>query len=544
MAGEQLNMNASVSSTIGPTSESSLRKEMRLFGELFPRLIDAFLNRMFDLRPEKATRRLWYLMILFVLSGFLLSLRIYPLNDTWIPYLRDVFRYLLNPDFAAAYVGNPFLNLFALAVQAFTDPRIFQYFPIFLASFFIALQCAALYLADIFELEHTSVARSFIWAVALSGSEDIIRVSQGDVAEDYRHAPAYLIGGPGKVIVDLDSVALFEKPDGTPRVIGPTAREPRGRATLEGFERFRQAIDIRDQYVDLRDQDSRSRSVKSRSLDGIEITATDVRLMFSIYRGGVNPSAEQPYPFSPQAVEQIIYKATSRVTPERVNPSTYEFSWVNKMISLIRNELGTFMGKHRLSAYLASIGIPELARLKQREEAIVEQAQKLTQSEQGFLGSNEQKSLPEFQPRYKITNLFTQFAAEFTKKAQSSGVELHWIGVGTWKTPVEIIPEKHLEAWKLSNENFYRESPEVLRELEKEAIMQKTVSLIQDVPVAAYLNRTDDDQDHKKAMRSLLLAYHQQLIEAAEFMRAKGEAVPPNIEDAIAHINNMFGHFL
>ena len=45
-------------------------------------------------------------------------------------------------------------------------------------------------------------------------------------------------------------------------------------------------------------------------------------------------------------------------------------------------------------------------------------------------------------------------------------------------------------------------------------------------------------------MRLLLLAYHQQLLEAAEFMRAKGEAVPPNIEEAIAHINNMFGHFI
>ena len=296
--------------------------------------------------------------------------------------------------------------------------------------------------------------------------------------------------------------------------------------------------------MDLRDQDAQSRSVKGRSLDGIEITATDVRLMFSVYRGGLKPSAEDPYPFSKEAVEQVIYKATSRVTPELAYPSTYEFSWINKMISLIRNELSAFMSKHKLSAYLASIGMPELEKLKQREEAIVEQAQKLTQSEQDFLSSSEQKSVPEFQPRHKITNLFTQFAEEFTKRAQSSGVELHWIGVGTWKTPAELIPEKHLEAWKLSSENLYRESDEVLQELEKEAIIQKTVSLIQDVPITTYLNAESDDQEHKKAMRSLLLAYHQQLLEAAEFMRAKGEAVPPNIEEAVAHINNMFGHFL
>ena len=64
------------------------------------------------------------------------------------------------------------------------------------------------------------------------------------------------------------------------------------------------------------------------------------------------------------------------------------------------------------------------------------------------------------------------------------------------------------------------------------------------LPNAAHLKAITEEKEPKKAMRLLLLAYHQQLLEAAEFMRAKGEAVPPGIEEAIAHINNMFGHFL
>ncbi len=536
-------MRASVSPTLGSAAKTTRQKELWLFRELFSRWTDAFLNRVFDLRPEKATLRLRYLLFLFFISGFLIILRLYSLN-MWTERIQDILSYVVNGDFRASYVGNPFHNLVVFIDTILTDPRIFQYFPIFLASFFIALQCAALYLGNILQLEQVRVAMQFIWKVALSGSEETIRVSQGNIPEGYQLLPAYLIGGPGKVIVDLDSVALFERPDGTPHIISPTSKEPRGRSSIGEFERFRQAIDIRDQYVDLRDQDAQSRSVKSRSLDGIEVTATDVRLMFSIHRGGMKRSAEQPHPFSEEAVKQIIYKATSRVTPELAYPSTYEFSWVNKMISLIRNELSAFMSRHELSAYLASIGMPELEKLRQREEEIIEQAQKLTQSEQGFLGASEQKNVPEFQPRTKISNLFTQFAEEFTKRAQSSGVELHWIGVGTWKTSAKLIPEKHLEAWKLSNENLYRESDEVLQELEKEAIIQKTVFLIQDVPVAAYLNTEAGDQEYKKAMWSLLLAYHQQLLEAAEFMRAKGEAVPPSIEEAVAHINLMFGHFL
>ena len=369
-------------------------------------------------------------------------------------------------------------------------------------------------------------------------------MSQGGISEEDRHSPTFLIGGPGKVIVDLDSVAMFEKPDGTPHIIGPTSKEPRARATLDGFERFRQAIDTRDQYVELRDQDTKSQSVKSRSLDGIPITATDVRLMFSVYRGGIKPSAGNPYPFSKESIEQLIYQATSRVTPELPNPSTYEFSWINRMIGLIRGELGTFMSKHKLTAYLASTGVPELEKIQRREERISEEIQKIVPTDQDLADAKEPKSPPEFQPRSRVSNLFTQFAEDFTKKAQSNSVELHWIGVGTWKTPIEIVPEKHLEAWKLSNENLYRESPDVLGKLEDEAILHKTITLIQDVPIAAHLKAITEEKEPKKAMRLLLLAYHQQLLEAAEFMRAKGEAVPPGIEEAIAHINNMFGHFL
>lgn len=537
-------MNVSVSSSpAARVVATPLQKELELSGELFARLVDALLNRMFDLRPEKAARRLWYLLLSFFISGFLISLFYYRL-DQWTYYLRNIISYLLNPAFAASYVGNPFRDFALFAFGVFTDPRILQYLPVLLAPFFIALQCAAIYLADIFELDHPSVARSFIWEVALSGSDRMIRISQGDISDEHRHSPNYLIGGPGKVMVDLDSVALFEKPDGTPHVIGPTGKEPRGMATLEGFERFRQAVDIRDHYVDLRDQDLKSPSVKSRSLDGIPVTATDVRLMFSVYRGGVKPSVDNPYPFSREAIEQIIYQATSRVTPELPNPSTYEFSWIHKMILLIRVELSDFMSKHKLTAYLAGIGMPELEKLKQREEKIVEQVQKLTHSDQEFLVSNEQAPPPVFQPRTKVTNLFTQFAEEFTRRSRSGGVELHWIGVGTWKTPGEIVPERHLEAWKLSNENLYRESPEVLADLDKEAILQRLVALIQDVPVAAYQQATSDEKEQTKAMRALLLAYHQQLLEAADFMRAKGEAVPPGIEEAIAHIKNMFGHFV
>lgn len=581
-----------------PTGESALQKEGQLFRDLFIRLGNALLNRIFDLRPESAASRLQNLTFLLFFIWFLISVRYYPLPQ-WAQHLQEAFLFVFNPNFyAQTYGGNGITKFLFFAMGALTDPRVFQYFPIFLASFFIALQSAAIYLADVFELEDVSVARTFVWGVALSGSEATIRVTQGEVAEVHRESPNYLIGGPGKVVVDLDSVALFEKSDGTPHIIGPTGREPGGRATLDGFERFRQAIDIRDHYVDLRDQDPKSQSVKSRSRDGIPITATDVRLMFSIYRGQGAKTAASPYPFSKEAIEKIIYKASSRVTPDLPNPSTYEFSWINNMIGLIRGRLGGFMNQHNLTAYLASTGMPEFEKAKQREESIAAQVQELTQSSEEANDAKQVKPPPKFTPRYEITNLFTQFTEEFTKSAQGSGVELQWIGVGTWKTPVEIVPDKHLEAWKLSQDNSKSGSEGAMEKAQGEAIIKKMESLIRSVPFEAYHEimgsakqtkkpfrkevfkpkeleeKVDDlmlDEDeaegvdnmlkiialseimkertssphypeHRDAMRMLLLEYRKQFIEAIEFMKAKKEAVPSNIEEAVKHINGVLGY--
>jgi hypothetical protein len=539
-------MTTTTASPMPIAAESALEKERRLFDELFLRLRDALLNRLFDLRPEKARNRMSYLTFLFVISGLVISMVVSPDHSLtqWIEHVRNFFLYLFNPNSAvdAAVQGRNYINeLIVFAWEAVTDPRTLQYLPILLASYFIAQHSAALYLADIFEISDISVARSFINEVALTGSDDTIRITQGEVLEEHRSSPNYLIGGPGRVLVDLDSVALFEKPDGTPHIIGPTGKEKGGKATIEGFERFRQAIDIRDHYVDLRDQDDKSPSVKGRSLDGIPITATDVRLMFSVNRNGKKTSAEVPYPFSPQAIEKLVYSAGSKVTPDQSNPSAFEFSWINNMISLIRGKLGGFMSERKLTVYLASIGQPEFEKAKQREEELVQQEKQLTPSANDVVQGKEIKPPPEFVPRYKITNLFTQFAEEFTKTTRDRGVELHWIGVGTWKTPLDMVPEKHLDAWKLSQENLFKGSPEALGKFENETILNKTMTLLQDVPITPFNNKVPVIDDKKKAMRALLLDYRQQLVEIAELMKANGEQVSDNVIRAIQFLSDVLG---
>ena len=585
-----------------PPHETALQRERRLFRELFDRLIDTILNSVFDLRPEKAARRSAYLTFFFIFSGFFIGILYYPLSE-WTRRISNIFSAMLSTSSTPEQFSLVFNDFMAFLKIVATDPRILQYLPIFLAPFFIALQSAAIYLADVFELEDVSVARQFINAVALSGSNETLRIKHGEIAEEHMETPAYLIGGPGKVVVELDSVALFERADGTPHVIGPTGNKPGGKESLEGFERFREAIDIRDHHVELRDQDEKSKAVKSRSRDGIPIKATDVRLMFSIYRGkNPQPSAEIPYPFDEEAIKHIVYKATSRVTPHLINPSTFEFSWIQKIIGLIRGRLGRFMSEHNLSEYLASIGIPELEKVKQREDKISQQMKELTQSEDDLSGQREAKPAPDFQARYKIKDLFAQFAEDFSNQTRSNGVELQWIGVGTWESPINIVPEKHLAAWLLTQENLKMDSPEAMSKVEKTEVGEKMKDLIQKVPLDAFeeiinpgkfskkqgkqpfkkggksdYEYYDDedaiipqeemgmvqfaevldilhgmqeeneetevqDTDHDHNMKALLVDYRKQLIETADLIKAKNEPIPPNIEYAIKHIGNQIGY--
>ena len=103
--------------------ESALQKEGKLFQELFVRLGNAILNNIFDLRPEKATRRMQNLLIAFFVIWYLIALQYYP-AVLWAQHLREIFLFLFNPAFAQSIEGNPFVKFALFAWTAFTDPHV------------------------------------------------------------------------------------------------------------------------------------------------------------------------------------------------------------------------------------------------------------------------------------------------------------------------------------------------------------------------------------------------------------------------------------
>jgi len=506
--------------------ETMLQKETRVFREQFRRLANCILNKIFELTVRGSQRRNHALISLFLLLGIFFVLRAHSWAD-WRVAIGSLFAYLLDSTYALTYPDTLSL-FFNFVFGAFSGPQTLRYLPVFLLPFFFALQAAATYLADIFELEKIETARDFILQVALTGSNHTIRFGKGDVIEKDRNSPVYLIGGPGQVVVELDTAALFERPNGKPRVIGPTIG---GKAILEGFERFRQAIDLRDQSTE-------SLDVESRSLDGVPVSARDVRLIFSVARGDNEPTAISPYPFDEQAINSLIYGQASKVVLDRSYSSEPPTSWTGAIQSLIRRELGGFMSKHRLAEYLASIGSPELQQAQQRENEIIK-VSKAVLADGDDLEPREIPPPPNFQPRSVISNLFNQFTEGFSKNAANRGVQLSWIGVGTWKTPNEIILEKQLDAWRLSRENLGRGNPGALEGLRKEAQLKQIMRLVQNIPLTRF--QESSDKEHNVIIQDLLIAYREQLIETIVLLSKSNKHVPTSIHAAIKHIESVLG---
>ena len=511
------------------TPETPLQKEGRIFREQIKRLGNCFINKTFELTVSGSQRRNRVLIVLFILMGFVATLSVHPLTD-WRLELGSLFESLFTLELAGQ-VPQRLMHFTWFVFEAVTDPRTLRFLPLVVLPYMIALQSASMYLADIFELKNIETAREFILQVTLQGSNKSIRIGNGDVAEEDKNSPIYQIGGPGQVLVELDTAALFEKPNGRPHVIGPTVK---GKAKLDGFERFRQAIDLRDQYTE-------PLEVKSRSFDGIPISTTDVRLVFSVWRDDKQPTAESPHPFSEKAIKSLVYGQGSRVVLDGPHPSEPPSSWTGTIQGLIRGELGSFMSKHRLAEYLASIGSPEYQQARQREDEIIKIGNAVV-SEGDSLEPRAVPPPPIFQARHVVSNLFSQFAEGFTKNASNRGVELGWIGVGTWKTPNEIIPGKHLEAWRLSRENIARGSQGALNGLNQEAQLQRTLRQIQSIPLARF--QQNKNKEHKDIMRDLLVAYREQLLETTELLKKSKRTVPPAVNEAIKHIERVLGHWV
>jgi hypothetical protein len=394
----------------------------------------------------------------------------------------------------------------------------------------IGIHIAGDFLADVFELEDTGVAQKYIRDVAFGTGNDVLHLGGGRIPERGAKSPMILIGGPGRVQVEFDTAALFEKPDGTPHVVGPRpsgpvrTRHAESEFHLEGFERLREPlINLRDQYIG--SASGEPMVVTGRSLDGLPISVADVRGVFSVRRadGGVETEAsiDQPYPFRPRDIENLIYRQSVPVMTGGAEPSGLPGQWAQVMQDLIEAALREFMSQNRFAEYFAGVGARELELSEFLQDTILSRSLQISKDTAEPVAPDPQTESG-FRPRTDLSRSFRKYSSEFSLKAQEHGLELHWIGVGTWKMPDEktstVVDGKHLEAWRENRENAQRSEAQALERATEAARIEGKLQLIQETPIASHEKNRSRYSSKAVLLECLLQNYLEQLRSALDIV--------------------------
>ncbi len=361
---------------------------------------------------------------------------------------------------------------------------ILKYLPLLMVVTAIARAKAASYLTDIYELEDESIADGFIEEVAFDSRRDAsITINEGKISEEDERSPIILIGGPGYIQVNLDSVALLERVDGTPEII-----EPRGKPwRLGSFERIRE-IGKSDEVgkreyaiINLRDQFVRGLTVRTRTKDGIPLEAQDIKIMFSILRKPKGEAPENnPYHYQERAVYSLVYDQVI-ITPPPTKTTGVSFPWDTTVIPLVTTEIEDLIKSRNLSEILSSISDKEIDIINENELTNTQIRFEMT-GEQTAVSNKFSVNTPNFETRSKITERF--YKPAFQEKAASMGVSIHWIDIGTWKLPNEAIVDELKNAWKLLRENAQRRNK--VKRAGKQHQMQALLEIINSVIISNY----------------------------------------------------------
>jgi hypothetical protein len=489
-------MNRKVSPTEKAPSAWSL--EVKRFKELFNTWLDYHVARFFDLSvhgPDYRSRRVFVVRLTFIVIGLIVEILLYSLSNLFLG--------------SQAQSSAGFISLVIFVILAF-----FRLLFLLLIPAYIAIEIAGNYVADVFELNDPGVAWKFISEISLGGASEVLHIHDGKIAEADQDSPIVQIGGPGRVEVEFDTAVLFEKPDGTPHVIGPAEAKSK---TLEGFERLREPIiSLRDQYFGYTASDAIS--VKNRSLEGIPISANDVRVVFSVHRGdnsdSQKPEKEKPFPYDSQSIQDLIYGQSVQVL-QGEHSSGEPGTWTNMMRGMVSGEIGAFMNQNKLSEFLASISTPEIEALEYREDTILMQTLQYSNHLPDTATTDFTK--PDFHPRTELTDRFMKYADGFIKRANERGMDLHWIGVGTWKPSNDVIDVRHLEAWRLNLDNATNSSSEALERALEDAYLTEKLRLIKSVPLEAYKECNSKLVEKEKCIEALLQNFWEQMGNVLDF---------------------------
>lgn len=505
------------------------------------RFIDRFLNQIFALNVRSAKNREKVFQFAFLMIWLISGIFLHPPGNLDFYLIEQLAVY----DIFYVKLANHLLAIFFAWDVILIIAGVYT-------AFFITKQLAAIYLADIFEIKDLSIAEIFVRQAAFANTATgAIHIENGQVKPEDHKSPTFRIGGPGSVQINLENAAIFEKIDGSSTIAGPTSEAP---LVLEGFERLRSVIDLRDQTTNF--------DIFGRTRDGIAVEIKDVRLIFSVYRDDPRVTLTRPYPFNKEGLNWLVYNQVKG-------------NWTNSLIGLVRGELARHIAAHNLSEILAAPGEPEIQQQIKTQQIIAKRIRRnyrhtarykvyrqlyakmktdgpnhipiffwkykhKNEIRQPIQFLNKNASSPFFTTRNKLSKLFyDEFNSSFIQRAHERGVNLEWINVGTWHTPTNLVLEQHMDAWKISSENEIRANKKVLNAVKNQSKNKELSHILQQLPNQNFYDYQYQHKTKSEIITLLIQDYASKLKLAREyFINHKGR-VPRQIETALKHIRAM-----
>lgn len=498
----------------------------------FQTAIDDVINFLLELTHRAGLVRM-QILTMAILATWLLLAFITHSFDEWRLALIAVF----NPAFVPE-IQQPVTNLVLMILRGFLSWGTLGHLVAFALPFWLALQFAGIFLDDIYELKDIEVARRFITRAAFTWpSTGIIHIENGDVRPTDKRSTIYNIGGPGAVRVSLENVAVFEKVDGTPNLIGPTSGNRGFTRTLDGFESLRQVIDVRDLTVPIPD-------MYARTKDGIPITVQNIRLLFSVLRSSPYSTLSRPYSYSEKAILELVYNQAKG-------------HWTNSIIGLVRSTLVRFISENTLAEIFATVGEPEIQRQIERQRTILEQADLTRKAEQATdfarpEGQEQSEGKPLETAAYTTANqigvtkvprpqisrrFYESFSRGFPQLASQRGVRLEWIDVGTWHPAqnATTVLAQHEDAARISAENLILGDRSVLDDLCRQEQAVELLRLIRQ-PIYRFYQLSKEDAGRDEIVASLVEEYLGALRAARDDFQKENTPMPAAVKQGLEHI--------
>ncbi len=344
-----------------------------------------------------------------------------------------VLALLIELPASTSLIGNttlpfPIDVLLDFARSLFAPPVIVHVLPV-LAGLYLGLQVATHYLADLVELQPSSRASRYLASSIFGLGYYSMEVSNGEPNSLDNTHPLVRIGGPGLLTVHLGFAAVSETTDGFPRIYGPAKSR-----FIQGFERLRDVVDLRDQL-------GKVDEVRAVTRDGIEVYARDAQMMFRVYVADLTRNLQSPYPYDENAVRHLVYGRAVTTNGPRERSEV--------LADLVSNEIRTFV---------AGLTIEEFLALQPR-----------VMLEEGSQAARDVRAQTIHIPRRQLTDRF--HTSDTRQRLQERGWEVAWVGVGTWEvrdppspSPLEAGPgETIVTTWRdMQRARLYR-NPEYLQ---------------------------------------------------------------------------------